>query len=171
MRNLEAKFKLADLPGARARAERSCLFYRETLIQRDIFFRVPHGKLKLREEPAGAALIHYNRAITGDLEVSDYTIVAVAEPRALRAMLERVLGALAVVSKRRILLTRENFRLHLDAVEGLGEFGEIEIIVPEGVAPSAYAAELRELLEVLGVEPSTLIRQSYFELMAARSAG
>ncbi|HLW69029.1 MAG TPA: class IV adenylate cyclase [Candidatus Binataceae bacterium] len=170
MRNLEAKFKLTDLPGARARAERSGLLYRATLVQRDTFYRVAHGKLKLREESAGAALIHYRRELTGDLEVSDYTIVAVAEPLATRAMLERALGVIAVVDKRRMLLTRDHLRLHLDVVEGLGEFGEIEIIVRDGEAPAAYEATLREVLEMLGVQPSALIRQSYFELMAARPA-
>jgi len=169
MRNLESKFKLADLPRARARAERAGLRYRETLIQRDTFYCVPHGKLKLREETAGASLIHYRRELAGDLELSDYTIVAVAEPLALRGMLGRALGAIAVVDKRRMLLTRENLRLHLDVVEGLGEFGEIEIVVPDEATSTAYAAELRELLEVLGVQASALIRQSYFELIAARS--
>jgi adenylate cyclase class 2 len=171
MRNLEAKFKLADLTRARACAERAGVLYQETLVQRDTFYRVPHGKLKLREEPAGAALIHYLRDPAGDLEVSDYTIAAVADPLATRAMLERAFGIIAVLDKRRVLLTRENIRLHLDEVQAFGEFGEIEIIIPDGATPAAYEAEMRELLGVLGVPQGAFIRQSYFELMAATAAG
>lgn len=170
MRNLEAKFKLDDRPQARAHAERAGLVYRVTLAQRDTFFAVRYGKFKLREEPAGAALIHYHRDHASDLGVSDYTIVAVADPLATRKMLERALGVIAVVDKRRVLMTRANLRLHLDQVEGLGEFAEIEVVVPDGATPAAYEAELRRLLDVLGAQPHALIRQSYFELMAARSA-
>jgi predicted adenylyl cyclase CyaB len=172
MRNLEAKFKLADLTEARARAEQAALSYRDTLVQRDTFYRVPHGKLKLREERSGAALIHYQRREHAQgLVLSDYTIVATADSVATHAMLERALGVIAVVKKRRTLLTRDNLRLHLDEVEGLGEFGEIEIIVPEDTSAAAYDSVLRGLLDTLGVAPDVLIGESYFELIVAKSAG
>ena len=125
MRNLEAKFRLTDPARARAGAAAIGFERRGELIQRDTFFRVANGKLKLREETGGAALIHYARARRGGLDVSDYAIAPVADPAAIRAILTEALGAIATVSKVRTLLLRRNVRLHLDRVEGLGDFGEI----------------------------------------------
>jgi predicted adenylyl cyclase CyaB len=167
MRNLEAKFWLADLKEAKEAAEAIGFVHHATLTQRDTFFRAINGKLKLREEPVSAALIHYQRDRAGALELSNYSIVSVADPLATRAMLEAALGVIAAVRKRRIVLIRNNVRLHLDDVEGLGQFGEIEAIVPERDAAARYDDEVRGIVEALGVPVSALIPSSYFELMRA----
>lgn len=165
MRNLEAKFLVDDAARARRRAEAVGFSMRATLDQRDTFFRVAHGKLKLREEAEGAALIRYGRTSDGTLEVSDYEIVPVANPGPLRALLAAALGVLAEVRKQRTLLMRRNVRLHLDRVEGLGSFGEIEAVIAAGEAPRLYRAELAELLAALEIGTDKLISKSYFELI------
>ena len=165
MRNLEAKFPLADPDRARRAAEALGYTGRALLIQRDTFFRVAAGKLKLREEPAGAWLIHYVRNGTGALQLSSYEIVAVDDPPAIRAMLSAALGVIAEVRKRRTLLVRDNVRLHLDQVEGLGAFGEIEAVIAPDDEPERSRAAVNELLAALGVGPLDLIDISYFELM------
>ena len=171
MRNLEAKFRLANLERARARAEAIGFVFSATLMQRDTFFAVPHGKLKLREEADGAALIHYRREAARGFELSNYTIAKLTDPAATRAMLEAALGVIAEVRKCRTLLLRENIRLHLDEVGQLGEFGEIEVVLPaemvlaaEDSAGAGHAA-IREILDALEVRTSDLIAVSYFELM------
>jgi adenylate cyclase, class 2 len=166
MRNLEAKFRVGDAALARARAEEIGFSLRGTLNQRDTFFVVARGKLKLREEADGAALIHYRRERQEDLEVSAYEIVPVAEPEALRAMLADALGMIAVVRKVRTLLMRRNVRLHLDRVEGLGSFGEIEAVVGEDEAPEVYRTEVDAILTTLEIAPADLISKSYFELLS-----
>jgi adenylate cyclase, class 2 len=165
MRNLEAKFRTADAAMARGRAEALGFSMRATLEQRDTFFRVANGKLKLREEGDGAALISYGRIRQGVLEVSDYEFVPVADPGPLRAMLAAALGVLAEVSKQRTLLVRRNVRLHLDRVDGLGAFGEIEAVVATGEAPELYRLEVADLLAALEIDTDDLIFKSYFELM------
>ena len=165
MRNLEAKFRVDDPSLARRRAEAVGFSMRATLDQRDTFFGVAHGKLKLREEAEGAALIRYGRVRAGALEVSEYEIVPVADPGPLRAMLAAALGVLAEVRKQRTLLLRRNLRLHLDRIDGLGSFGEIEAVIAPGETPALYRAELAELLATLEIGPDNLIRKSYFELM------
>ncbi|MBF6559982.1 MAG: class IV adenylate cyclase [Candidatus Binataceae bacterium] len=164
MRNLEAKFRLADRAGAHRAALVIGFAPRATLIQRDTFFTVAEGKLKLREEPSGAALIHYRRAHAGSLELSDYAIVPIPDPAATRAMLAAALGVLAEVRKSRVLLMRRNVRLHLDRVDGLGDFGEIEAVLGAGESAEAYRAEVAELLAALAIVPDRLIDVSYFEL-------
>jgi predicted adenylyl cyclase CyaB len=165
MRNLEAKFPLVDAVRARRAAQALGYTERGVLAQRDTFFCVASGKLKLREEQVGAWLIHYGRRAAAGLQLSGYEIVAVAEAAAMRAMLTAALGVLAEVRKRRILLMRDNVRLHLDRVEGLGEFGEIEAVIGRGEDPERSRGAVDELLRALGVARVDLIEQSYFELM------
>jgi predicted adenylyl cyclase CyaB len=165
MRNLEAKFRLDDAVLARRRAEAIGFSMRATLDQRDTFFRVPNGKLKLRIEADGAVLIRYGRVHEGELEVSDYEIVPVANPGPLRAMLAAALGILAEVRKQRTLLLRRNVRLHLDRVDGLGSFGEIEAVIAAGETPELYRLEVAELLSALKIDADNLIGRSYFELI------
>ena len=165
MRNLEAKFRIGDAVVARARAEAIGFSLRATLVQRDTFFAVAHGKLKLREEVDSAALIHYRRVHQDLLEVSDYEIVPVADPGPLHTMLAGALGVLAEIRKVRTLLMRRNVRLHLDRVEGLGCFGEIEAVMAVGEPPAVYRAEVDGILAALEIVPDNLIGKSYFELV------
>jgi adenylate cyclase class 2 len=166
MRNLEAKFRVDDAVLARRRAEAIGFLMCATLDQHDTFFVVALGKLKLREEAQGAALIHYGRVGQGALDVSDYEIVPVANPGPLREMLTAALGILAEVRKQRMLLMRRNVRLHLDCIDGLGSFGEIEALIAAGETPELYRIEVSEMLTALGIGPDNLIRKSYFELMS-----
>jgi len=165
MRNLEAKFRLSDLDAARARAEAIGFALSSTFLQRDTFFVVPSGKLKLREQQGLAWLIHYHRGHSQRLEMSNYDIVPVPEPEATRAMLGAALGTLAEVRKERTLLMRRNIRLHLDRVDGLGDFGEIEAVLPDGEPAETYRDEVGAILDALGVDQAGLIDVSYFELM------
>jgi adenylate cyclase, class 2 len=59
-------------------------------------------------------------------------------------------------------------RLHLDRVEGLGSFGEIEAVVGDEEMPEIYRIEVDEILAALEVTPTKLISESYFEMMARR---
>jgi predicted adenylyl cyclase CyaB len=166
MRNLEAKFRIDDAALARARAEAIGFSLRATLVQRDTFFAVAHGKLKLREEVDSAVLIHYRRAREGALEVSDYEIVAVPDAEPMRAMFSSALGVIAEIRKVRTLLMRRNVRLHLDRVEGLGSFGEIEAVIAVGETPEDYRTEVDEILAAIEITPADLISKSYFELVS-----
>ncbi|MHB8380955.1 MAG: class IV adenylate cyclase [Candidatus Binataceae bacterium] len=168
MRNLEAKFPLRDHLRARESAEAIGYTVRAILRQRDTFFRVASGKLKLREiaDEAGGALIYYGREGLGALQLSRYEILPVPDSAATRTMLAAALGILAEVRKERTLLMRANVRLHLDRVADLGDFGEIEAVIAEGDDPESSRAAVEELLAALGISPGDLIERSYFELKA-----
>jgi adenylate cyclase class IV len=168
MKNLEAKFPLADLARAESRANALGYTRRAILNQRDTFFRVPNGKLKLREENNGAALIFYRRSDSGPLMLSNYEIAPVSDPATTRHILDAALGTLAIVEKTRILLTRDNIRLHLDRVASLGDFGEIEAVIPGGDDPELSRAAVDGLLATLEIIPADLIDVSYFEMLSGR---
>jgi adenylate cyclase len=165
VQNLEAKFKLPDLGRARRQAEAIGYSFKATLLQRDTFFQVKNGKMKLREEESGAWMIFYGRQDSQHLKLSSYEIVPIAEPEKTRAMMTRALGILATVRKTRILMMRANVRLHLDRVDALGEFGEIEAVLGEHGDPESSRPAVEQLLDALGVERAALIAGSYFEML------
>jgi predicted adenylyl cyclase CyaB len=164
MRNVEAKFPLPDVAAARQSAEALGFEYIGTILQYDTFFVVSNGKLKLREQPDGAWLIHYRRHHEKGFELSNYEIVAVSEPFKLRELLSAALGVLAEVRKRRTLLQRANVRLHLDRVDSHGAFGEIEAVLDEGEDPANCRTEIAAILAALQIPSEQLIDVSYFEL-------
>src|SRR5438128_1531809 len=157
MRNLEAKFRLDNVSLARERAEAIGFRFSAELIQHDVFFAVPSGKLKLREQPDGCWLIHYRRNHEGSLELSNYEIVAIADGEKMREIMTAALGAVAEVRKCRTLLRRRNIRLHLDEVMNLGYFGELEAVLSDGANSGDYRAEVGEILAALQVRADQLI--------------
>lgn len=165
LRNLEAKFRLANHSLAHQRSLAIGFESRGILIQRDTFFVAATGKLKLREQGGESWLIHYGRGGQRELQLSNYTIVPVSDPLAMRTMLANSLGLLAEVRKHRTLMMRRNVRLHLDSVEGLGDFGEIEAVLADGEAPEASHDEVARILSDFGVVAGDLIEHSYFELI------
>jgi predicted adenylyl cyclase CyaB len=168
VQNLEAKFRLHDLPQARERAVAIGYTQRSVLRQRDTFFRCPSGKLKLREEDGRAMLILYGRRAADALQLSTYEIVEIVDPEKTRATLAAALGVIAEVRKERTLLMRANVRLHLDRVEALGEFGEIEAVIADGSDPERSRTAVDEILAALQISRESLIDVSYFELAAQR---
>ena len=165
MRNLEFKARLADAPAMLAQARRLGADLWGDLRQTDTYFAVVRGRLKLRET-AGfpAELIYYERDEVGETRPSDYTVVAFKDAGDLREALSRALGVVAVVRKRRTLLLLDTTRIHLDNVEGLGSFIEIEVPV-SGEGQSA-AERLTALIASLGLTWDDCIRQSYADMVA-----
>src|SRR5918997_464088 len=126
-RNVELKAHDEDPGRTLERALAAGAQDRGVLRQRDTYFAVPRGRLKLREEePGGATLIAYERPDAASERVSHYRLVPVADAAPLRAALAASAGVRVVVEKRRRLLLWEGVRIHLDAVEGLGAFLELE---------------------------------------------
>ena len=166
MKNLEAKFRLSNPAEAEARATALGYTRRAILNQRDTFFRVANGKLKMREENGGAVLIFYHRNESGPLMLSNYEIVPVADSARTLRMLEDALGTIAVVEKVRTLMMRDNVRLHLDKVARLGDYGEIEAVIADGDDPEQSRGAVDEILAALGVGEPDLIDVSYIEMLA-----
>jgi homotetrameric cytidine deaminase len=141
---------------------------RGVLVQRDTYFRVPEGRLKLREEtPGGAALIQYRRDDRAQARESRYRIAPVEDGGALREALDAALGTLVVVDKRRRLLLWEGVRIHLDAVDGLGSFLELEGVAPADSDLSAEGARVAQLSEALVLGEDRILADSYSDRLLA----
>jgi homotetrameric cytidine deaminase len=166
-RNVELKAHDPDPGRTLERALAAGAEDRGVLRQRDTYFAVARGRLKLREqEPGGATLIAYERPDAGSERVSDYRLVPVAEPEPLRVALAAANGVSAVVVKRRRLLIWESVRIHLDEVDGLGSFLELEAVAEQGSDLRHERARLGELRRRLEIGDDALREGSYGDAAA-----
>jgi predicted adenylyl cyclase CyaB len=169
MRNLEIKAGLASLAAVRRRLRQMRGAARQTLVtQTDWYFRVPAGRLKLRHVTGrrDGELIAYLRPDRRSARTSSFQRLPTPDAAGTRRLLERMLGGRACVRKRREVWLYRNARIHLDAVEGLGRFIEIEVVVTEGM--SQARALMKELRDALGIRADALIAGSYAELRVRR---
>jgi homotetrameric cytidine deaminase len=140
--------------------------------QRDTYFRVPSGRLKLREEePGGATLVQYDRVDAAEARESRYRLVPISDPAVTRAALEASLGILAVVEKDRHLLIWRGVRIHLDDVVGLGSFIELEgVAAPESTDLLHELELVTQLTESLKIAPERILRTSYSDQVLGADA-
>jgi adenylate cyclase class IV len=164
-RNIELKARCADLAAAREAALRLGATEVGVLEQLDTYFRVPNGRLKLRETTGKTAeLIWYARPDHAESRRSDYRIVPVPEPAALKAALNAAIGTRGTVRKRRALLMWHHVRIHLDDVAGLGTFLEFEAVLSAPEDDSTARDRLATLGDALGVRAQDRIARSYSDL-------
>jgi len=136
-------------------------------VQRDTYFGARHGRLKLREQASGfAELIAYRRADATEPGESTYVRAAGSEPDELCEALDAALGTVVVVSKRRRLFLWDSVRIHLDEVEGLGTFVELEAIVaPDGSDLAAAREKVARLRSELAISEDSLVAAGYSDLL------
>ncbi len=132
-RNIECKASDPDPSGSLAVCRTLGAEDHGEIRQRDTYFTVPRGGLKLREEhPGRPHLIQFERASEPQQREGRYRIVEVDDAEALRVALTAAIGTTVVVCKTRRLFLWRQVRIHLDTVEQLGNFVEIEAVAPHG---------------------------------------
>ncbi len=164
-RNLELKARLGSPQAALSACGRLGATDHGVLRQRDTYFAVHRGRLKLREEDGRSELIAYHRPDLGAARESSYRRVPVADSPALSAALGETLGVLAVVAKERRLLVWEGVRIHLDRVEGIGDFVEFEAPLGAGSPRRAAQRLLAVLVDTLGVREEDRVAVGYVDLI------
>jgi predicted adenylyl cyclase CyaB len=169
-RNVEIKLRLPQAHDLAARLRHELGARNVGLLQQeDVFFHVPRGRLKLRLQPQRPAqLIAYERADAAQLRASDYRIVECDDGEGLLQLLTETLGEMGRVRKRRQLWMLDNVRLHLDDVEGLGTFLEIEAVLDESHAEEACHVAARAILGKLGLEQVPAESAAYIDLLGMR---
>lgn len=165
-RNIEIKARIdsveALLPRARALADGEA-----TLIEQDDhFYAAPNGRLKLRRFADGTAeLIHYIRPDGPQARASDYVRVPVVDAAAMHAALARACGELGRVTKRRWLLMSGATRIHLDRVEALGDFMELEVVLAAGQSDASGRRRADTLMQQLQLAEADRVVGSYLDLL------
>ena len=139
------------------------------IAQDDVFFRCEAGRLKLRTfaETVGELIFYQRPDLPGPKE-SFYVRSPAHEPAALREVLSRAYGEIGRVRKKRLLYRVGRTRVHLDSVESLGDFVELEVVLAERESPQAGIDVARQLMSQLGIEPAQFIEGSYLDLIAGR---
>jgi predicted adenylyl cyclase CyaB len=149
--------RAADLSGGPA----------EQIAQEDVVFPVPQGRLKLRVfSPERGELIAYRRDDRPAAKTSEYAITPTQDPASLRATLAAALGVQIVVRKQRRLFRVGQTRVHLDEVEGLGAFVELEYVLRPGEDRGRGAAEIARLMRRLDIRDEDLVATAYADLLA-----
>ncbi|MDM5072543.1 adenylate cyclase [Aeromonas bestiarum] len=166
-RNIEIKAKIARvdtlLPEVAAIASQGPV----EIAQDDTFFRCESGRLKLRTlSPSAGQLIFYRRADRQGPKESFYHVTPTSEPDSLRETLSLACGQIGRVRKTRTLFLVGRTRVHLDRVEGLGHFLELEVVLEDDELLEAGIQEANDIMAHLGVEPSQLIEGAYMDLLA-----
>jgi len=171
-RNIEIKARIGSVEALLPRACAVAGGVPQRIEQDDSFFQVPHGRLKLRQFADGSAeLIHYQRADSAEAKASDYVRVPVADPAALREALARGCGLLGRVRKVRwlLLVSSGGFttRIHLDRVEGLGDFMELEVMLRDGQSDADGQAVAEALMLALGLADAPRVAGAYMDLLSS----
>jgi predicted adenylyl cyclase CyaB len=169
--NIEIKARLADPPKTRAFVEAISDTPPLTLHQRDTLFRCSHGRLKLREIGQGLAeLIFYTRPDSTAARQSDYEITPVTDPELLLGVLSRALGVTQTVVKTRVLYLVGQTRVHLDSVDRLGDFLELEVVLRPGQDMAQGEAIAADLTDRLGIRDEDLCSTAYADMLSALPA-
>jgi adenylate cyclase class IV len=171
-RNIEIKARVENidliLPKAAALADQGPI----EIIQDDTFFACESGRLKLRAFTAGEGeLIFYRRENRKGPKESFYLVAPTKCPGILCETLTQAYGQAGRVRKKRLLYLKGRTRIHLDRVEGLGDFLELEVVLDEGEKTETGEAVARELMTALDIPPDQLIEGAYIDLLAADDHG
>ncbi len=172
MRNIEIKARVEDLSAVAGRAAALADTAPEIIEQEDTYFHCPEGRLKLRRftEETGE-LIFYERPDASGPRESRYVRSPTAAAATLRTALERAFGIRGVVRKTRTLYLVGATRIHLDEVEDLGSFVEIEVALEPGQGEAAGAAVARDIMDKLGLREDGLEGRSYIDLVEEAAVG
>jgi predicted adenylyl cyclase CyaB len=163
-RNFEIKAKVNDISLLEKIAIEIGARFDADFVQVDTYFDTWDGRLKMREFGNDRAeLIFYRRVETSERRWSDYEVVQVCEPEKLKNLLAKIFGLKVVVEKRRKVYLYENARIHLDKVNGLGDFIEFEVMCD---GDEKQVEELMEfLIERFGLKQENFIKVSYSDLL------
>ncbi len=164
--NIEIKARVTDFDSLCRIAEQISDTPRQVIPQVDTFFNCPQGRLKLRELGAQRGqLVYYLRQNTPGPKHSDYHIFETSDPAGLKRILSQAFGVQGVVSKVRYLYMVGQTRLHLDDVQGLGKFMELEVVLGPGQTDAAGQAIATDLMQKLGICEEDLIDGAYMDLI------
>ncbi len=165
-RNLEIKVKLSSHKEVKSIIKKNKIGFAGLLIQKDIYYKVNNGLLKLRIENGNQTLIFYDRNEKSKKRWSDYHLLEIKNTDGNK-YLTKFLDVLAIVNKKRELYLFNNTRIHLDYVKNLGYFLELETKVVNGLRDAEK--RFAHLVGLLNLNDKEEIRASYKDLLIKKN--
>jgi predicted adenylyl cyclase CyaB len=163
--NIELKVRVHSLSAMKKIADKIGARYIATVRQKDTYYAVPDGTLKLREAAGKTPeLIYYRCTEFKGGRSSEYLIAPLANSKQMHSLLSAILGERTmVVQKERTLYLYENVRIHLDRVNDLGTFLEFEAMLLHGKQQARIL--LDRLRAEFGIQLSDILAVSYSDLL------
>jgi len=165
LKNVEIKARITDYDKVKRLIENLCYKSIEKTEQIDTFFDTTSGRLKLRETETNSALIYYDRLDSQEPTFSDIAISFIDNPDTLKTVLSKSLGIRGILKKERILYKYGQTRIHLDNVEGLGKFIELEVVLNNNQSMQDGEKIAYELIDKFNIQKSDLIDVAYIDLL------
>ena len=134
--------------------------------QKDTYYNVDFGRLKLREGNIENALIWYNRENVGGAKQSDILLYKHLPDEALKNILSKLHGIKIVVDKIRKIYFVDNVKFHFDKVEGLGTFIEVEAIDDSGnIGIEKLKEQCNFYISFFGIKENEFMKKSYSDML------
>ncbi|HAX47922.1 MAG TPA: class IV adenylate cyclase [Ignavibacteria bacterium] len=169
MKNFELKVKCKDHKGVLAAVKLLRAAHKGILKQRDVYFNISPGRLKLRSiNNSVHQLIYYKRANRASAKFSSYFIEEIQHPERVERILREVYGIKTIVSKNRKLFLWHNVRIHIDSVKELGKFMEFEIVCKTLHHENESREKMKYLKSIFKVNDSDILRSSYSDMMITK---
>ena len=166
-RNIEIKARIESVDALAPRVTALADQGPVEIVQDDTFFACDRGRLKLRAFSGGEGqLIFYRRPDQAGPKESFFVISPTSAPDTLREALSLAYGRAGRVRKHRTLYRIGRTRVHLDRVEDLGDFLELEVVLSEGEPSEPGVAEAHRIMAALGIAPDQLVEGAYVDLLA-----
>jgi predicted adenylyl cyclase CyaB len=185
---LEVELKAwADLETARARLEALGKKPAKESVKEDVYFCAASADaravdplsdrvVRLRIDGDKAFVTAKKKEIQHGVEASEEIEFGADSPDAVKALLA-YLGYRPFIRKRkesRVYKWRDGLMVELNRIVGLGEFVEVETLIPSDAGDAALAAaraEVREVLRALGVADDRIEARPYMSLLRDRGIG
>lgn len=165
-RNIDVKVRIESVESLAPKVAAIATDGPVEIAQDDTFFRCETGRLKLRAFPDGTGeLIFYRRTDERGPKESFYVRSPTASSETLREALLQAYGPAGRVRKTRTLYHVGRTRVHLDRVEGLGEFLELEVLLEDDDPVDEGVSEAHALMKTLGIAREQLVEGAYVDLL------
>ena len=146
--------------------------FRGTDHQKDTYFNVASGRMKLRQGNIENALIHYDRENNSGPKSSTVTLYKASDSDKLCTLLTKALGVKTIVEKKREIYFIDNVKFHLDSVPNLGEFVEIEAIDVDGsIGQQKLQEQCEYYIKAFKIREKDMITHSYSDMLVDRLIG
>ena len=134
-------------------------------VQKDTYFAVSQGRLKLRQHGSSAALIYYSRTDKASERESSFDLFPLdGDADRLAQILLRLLGSKATVVKNRDTYEWDGCLINLDFVRGIGQFLEIEVQVDKVQSQDRALQLAARLRREFGITPADIVPWSYSDM-------